>query len=67
MTLQQADVIVPDDTWQAICAALSDAQGFYEMFDGWEGVSERIDRMQEVYLLLDSVKRQGESNETATS
>ena len=62
-----ADVIVPDDTWQAICAVLDDANGFYEMFDDWEGVPERMDRMQEALLLLDKVKRQGESNDSATS
>jgi len=64
---KSADVIVPDDTWQAICAVLDDANGFYEMFDDWEGVPERMDRMQEALLLLDKVKRQGESNDSATS
>lgn len=38
-------VTVPLDTWCAICEVLDDAQTFYEMFDDWEGVPERMERM----------------------
>jgi hypothetical protein len=66
--MMDSNVIVPNDTWQAICAAIDDADSFYEMFDGWEGVPERMDRMQEVLQLMLNIKKQGGlRDDTATS
>jgi hypothetical protein len=42
-----------DDPDKLIGDALDDANGFYEMFDGWEGVEERVERLHQAMNVMD--------------
>ena len=41
-----------DDPDKLIGDALDDANGFYEMFDGWEGVEERVERLHQAFDVM---------------
>ena len=41
-----------DDPDKLIGDALDDANGFYEMFDGWEGVEERVERLHQAFAVM---------------
>ena len=43
--LRLKTVSVPLVDWQSICQIVDDAQSFYEMFHDWEGVPERMERI----------------------
>ena len=55
----QAERMTTDTEYQPIDApdkligdALDDANGFYEMFDGWEGVEERVERLHQAFDVM---------------
>ena len=41
-----------DDPDKLIGDALDDANGFYEMFDGWDGVEERVERLHQAFDVM---------------
>mgnify|MGYP003148753300 CR=1 FL=1 len=42
-----------EDPDNLIGDALDDANGFYEMFEGWEGVEERVERLHQAFEVMD--------------
>ena len=49
-------MIITGEQVAAIAKALNDADSFYEMFEGWEGVPERLEKLQLVWKALEELQ-----------
>ena len=50
-------MIITEEQIEAVTKALNDADSFYEMFDDWEGVPERMEHLNLAWKALDELQR----------
>ena len=48
-------MIITQAQIEAICKALNDADTFYDMFDGWEGVAERLENLHLAWKAMEQL------------
>ncbi len=49
-------MIITQEQIEAIAQALNDADSFYDMFDDWEGVPERQEKLQLAWKALETLE-----------
>jgi|TARA_Y100001951_G_scaffold63729_1_gene51102 hypothetical protein len=49
-------MIITEEQIEAVAKALNDADSFYEMFEGWEGVPERIEHLNLAWRALEELQ-----------
>ena len=49
-------MIITGEQVAAIAKALNDADSFYEMFNGWEGVPERVENLNLAWKALEELQ-----------
>jgi len=49
-------MIITEEQIEAVAKALNDADSFYEVFDGWEGVPERVENLNLAWKALEELQ-----------